>query len=188
MQLNPTVDPSGNITRFSSPRAFFILFVTKDVLDHIVFQTELYNTWRSVNAGSRKMKRASPEEIRQVLGTMLFMGIVKLPSTRMYWQSATNLQCIYLKRRGIWAVSTLNQKRSRNCPIPSKKECNKLDRGTIIEMVDQKEQIVITTWIDNKPVLMLSNYIGKEPTNKCTRFDRKQRKHVEIDCLVAVDV
>ena len=87
---------------------------------------------------------------------------------------------MYLNRKDVWVVSTLDHKRSRKCPLPSKKECNKLAQGTIIEVTDQKKQVVITTWTDNKPVLMLSNFVGKEPVDQCKRFDQKEKKHIEV--------
>ena len=93
---------------------------------------------------------------------------------------------VYLKRKGVWAVSTLDRKRNRKCLLPSKKECNKLARGTIIEVTDPKKQVVITTWIDNKPVLMLSNFVGKERVDQCKRFDRKEKKNIEVERPAAV--
>ena len=52
---------------------------------------------------------------------------------------------VYLNRKDVWVVSTLDHKRSRKCPLPSKKERNKLAKGTIIEVTDQKKQVVKTT-------------------------------------------
>ena len=69
---------------FSSPRIF----------GKTLFQTELYKNCRSVNSGSRKVKQVSPEEIRLVIGVILFMVIVKLPTRRMYWQEATHIPLI----------------------------------------------------------------------------------------------
>ena len=40
------------------------------------------------------MKQVSPEEIRLVIGVILFMGIVKLPTRRMYCQEATHVPLI----------------------------------------------------------------------------------------------
>ena len=51
---------------------------------------------------------------------------------------------MYLKQKGVWAVSTLDHKRSGKCLLPSKKECNQLARETVIEVTDQnKKQVVI---------------------------------------------
>ena len=95
---------------------------------------------------------------------------------------------MYLNRKDVWVVSTLDHKRSRKCPLPSKKERNKLAQGTIIEVTDQKKQVVITTWTDNKPVLMLSNFVGKEPVDQCKRFDRKEKKHIKVERPAAVAI
>ena len=45
--------------------------------------------------------------------------------------------------------------------------------GHIEEIVDSKKRIVITAWHDNKRVVMLSNYIGKDPVDTCKWVDRK---------------
>ena len=64
-------DLAEKINRFSSP--------------HIEHFTDLYNAYRSINDGSRKLKKASMGELQTVIGTMLLMGIVKLPNRKMYW-------------------------------------------------------------------------------------------------------
>ena len=70
----------------------------------------------------------------------------------------------YLKQeKKIWAVATLNTKQSRRCPIPTaEKEMKKNVHGFCQELVDKKESIVVTAWFNNKRVLTISNYIGKE--------------------------
>ena len=80
LQLSPTVDPERSITKYSSPRAFYNFFITKIIWENTVFQTELYNSWRSVNSGSHKVKQIFPEERVLVIGAILFMGITKLPT------------------------------------------------------------------------------------------------------------
>ena len=92
--LNPAVDPERSITKDSSPIAFYNLFITKDIWENTVFQTELYNNWRSVNPGSRKVRQVFPEEIGLMIGAILFMGIVKLPTRCMYWQEETRVSLI----------------------------------------------------------------------------------------------
>ena len=69
-------------------RVFHNLFITKDIWENTVFQSNLYNNWGSVNSGSRKVKQVSSEEIKLVIGVILFMGIVKLPTHPMYCQEA----------------------------------------------------------------------------------------------------
>ena len=88
LRLNPTVDPEHSITKYPLPRVFYNLFITKDIWENTGFQSNLYNNWGSVNSGSRKVKQVSSEEIKLVIGVILFMGIVKLPTHPMYCQEA----------------------------------------------------------------------------------------------------
>ena len=69
-------------------------FLTDQLFDHIYYQTQLYNTWQNVSTGSKKVKEVSREEIRQFIGIILIMGVVKLPTRRMYWQPATRVDLI----------------------------------------------------------------------------------------------
>jgi len=64
----------------------------------------------------------------------------------------------------------------------------KEERGEMIEFVDDKSEVVITAWLDNKPVLMLSNYLGKEPTDQCSRYDRKNKEKIDVPRPAAVAV
>ena len=88
----------------------------------------------------------------------------------------------YLKKeKEIWAVSTLNKNLSHKCPIPTEKEMKEGGRGTSEEFVDSSRSIVVTAWYDNKQVLTLSNYVGKDPIGKCNCYDKLQKKRIEID-------
>jgi hypothetical protein len=80
---------------------FFKQFLTKDLLDHITFQTNLYNTQRATLGYKRavrrrdsdtcykQVKRVTKHEIEQVFCIILYMGIHKLPNRRMYWATTT---------------------------------------------------------------------------------------------------
>ena len=54
-------------------------------------------------------------------------------------------------------------------------------RGTSEEFVDSSGFIVVKAWYDNKQALTLSNYVGKDPIGKCNRYDKSQKKRIEID-------
>ena len=334
------------INRHSSAFDFYKLFVTNDLIESILEQTQLYNEWRNINCSRRKVKEISNDEIRKVIGIVLYMGIIKLPQRRMYWSPKTRVDLIasamsinrfeeivsvlhfndnnklpkrdsplynrgfkvqpiidhfrakfsilatpetymsvdeqivpfkgahslkrYLPKKPkkwgykmwamagisgyvydfeldgglntngppkgsdppescgesgyvvlrlsenleprkhqlffdnyfaspelvdylgntkkIWALSTLNSNRSRGCPIPTEKEMKKSGRGHTEEIVDSDEKVVVTAWHDNKRVLMLSNYIGKDPVDTCQRFDRKAKKKIDVERPAAVRV
>ena len=50
--------------------------------------------------------------------------------------------------------------------------------------MDKTSQAVVTNSFDSKPVLMISNYIGKVPVDKCKRSDRKEKRKIEVDRLL----
>ncbi|XP_066933930.1 uncharacterized protein [Clytia hemisphaerica] len=99
--------PFNLFTPLSSPTEFVNLFLTDDFLEEIIFQTNLYNTQRS-NSGykvavrlpgstERAKRRVDPvtkEELRKVIGIILYMGIPKLPNRRMYWSPFTRVPII----------------------------------------------------------------------------------------------
>ena len=35
---------------------------------------------------------------------------------------------------------------------------------------------------------MLSNFVSKEPVDQCKRFDRKEKKHIEVERPVAIAI
>ena len=48
---------------------------------------------------------------------------------------------------------------SGQCPLPSKKDLNKLGRCSSEENLDKDNSLVVTTWFDNKRVLLIFNFI-----------------------------
>ena len=45
------------------------------------------------------------------------------------------------------------------------------------KFVDSTNSVVVTAWFDNKQVLTVSNFAGKEPTNLCKRYERTVKKN-----------
>lgn len=77
--------PEGTLTWFLNLIEFFRLFSIEDLLELIVDQTKLYNAWRCLNFSERKVQNIQIEDQRKVIGIVLYMGIVKLPTHTMYW-------------------------------------------------------------------------------------------------------
>ncbi|CAB3987582.1 Hypothetical predicted protein [Paramuricea clavata] len=86
----------------------------------------------------------------------------------------------YLKLQDIFAVATLKANRSRGCPISTEKTMRKRGRGDIAQFSDVKAGLVICAWYDNRRVLTISNFLGKNPVSNCKRFDRKTKKDVSV--------
>ena len=99
IEKNLSLKPGINLTNRSMPIEFFNLFVSTDFYELIHEQTSLlqniYKTSQSmVNSAAKKVDNVAIEDIKKLFGIILYMGIVKLPNRRMYWQSQTRIDLI----------------------------------------------------------------------------------------------
>jgi len=94
INLNKDWPGSGDLHSYSSPITFLWLYFDENFLDSIVYQTNLYNTWRSIKKGVKLVSSITKEEILKTLGIITYMGIVKLPDRRMYWAAGTRIDAI----------------------------------------------------------------------------------------------
>lgn len=67
-----------------SPKWYFDQFMDKSVFEHISHQSNLY----AVMKNDPELK-TTPSEIEQFIGLHILMTAVRMPSYRMYWQTAT---------------------------------------------------------------------------------------------------
>lgn len=91
---------------------------------------------------------------------------------------------VHLARQGIYSIGTVRRNRIPNCKLPDDKALKKSDRGTCCEMVGTCDGIEISAvvWKDNKTVTLLSTFAGENPVERVERFDRKQKKKVNVNC------
>ena len=87
---------------------------------------------------------------------------------------------VYLKSKGIYAVATLRSDRSRGCPIPAEKEMKKEGRGCIFQFTDTKAGLVLCCWYDNRRVITISNFLGKDPISEANHFDRVKKQKISV--------
>ena len=87
---------------------------------------------------------------------------------------ATPELLVHLGKRQVYATATLRANRIRNCPLASDKELKKKGRGSFDFRTDKDGGVMICKWWDSKGVLCGSNYVGIEPQDTCSRFDRKK--------------
>ncbi|XP_045127477.1 piggyBac transposable element-derived protein 4-like [Portunus trituberculatus] len=83
-EFTSSTGPSQEIFDLEDPTPHDICskFITKEVIEDIVFQTNLYALQQGKN-----YKPTDENEIKTFIGMNLLMGIVKLPSYRDYWSS-----------------------------------------------------------------------------------------------------
>ena len=81
---------------------------------------------------------------------------------------------------GVAATSTVRENRLHDAPLQKKTILKKKERGSIEYCSDG----VVTTcsWVDNKPVFVISNHIGVNPTQPKQRFSQKEKKYIQVQC------
>jgi len=92
------------------------------------------------------------------------------PTTRVYFDNFFTSLEILCHEYGILGLGTLNKNRTRGCTFI--KITKSTVRSTTYEKFDQKSGITVVSWIDNKQVLLASNYIGKEPMSTVSRYSK----------------
>lgn len=86
-----------------------------------------------------------------------------------------------LQKHGIHYVGTARSNRVYNCTLQSDSDLQKIGRGTYDFRVEQNNNFVAVKWHDTRAVTLVSTFAGPEPTSKVRRWDKKQKKHVEVD-------
>ncbi|XP_036346256.1 piggyBac transposable element-derived protein 3-like, partial [Rhagoletis pomonella] len=105
---------------------------------------------------------------------------------------------IYLRARGIYSLGTIRVNRISNCKLPCDNIVKDKPRGFSAEFVGIAYGVEISNvlWKDNKSVRFASTYVGIEPfaranpnlqAKKATRYDRKGKKYIEVDCPQIID-
>jgi hypothetical protein len=74
----------------STPFKYFQLFFSDRILLDIVDATNEYARQKDAGEG-RKWTPLTAQELRIWLGIQIYMGIVRLPSTELYWQVTNNV-------------------------------------------------------------------------------------------------
>jgi hypothetical protein len=54
--------------------------------------------------------------------------------------------------------------------------------------VNKERSVVVTSWYDSKRVLMISNFIGKEPVGECTRYICKEKATESVERPASVEL
>ncbi|KAG1682704.1 PiggyBac transposable element-derived protein 3 [Nymphon striatum] len=88
-QTGPALNEFANCNTATD---FFLKFMDEEIINDLVFQTNLYAT-----QGSRRFKPVSRDEFLSFLGINMLMGYHNLPSWRNYWSTAADLHVDIVK-------------------------------------------------------------------------------------------
>lgn len=82
----PTFQPPYD-QRLKSPYEYFQQFVTNDMLENVVEHTNRYSVQKS-----GKSVNTTKKELEQVVGMFFQMGLVRMSSTRQYWEMGSTFE------------------------------------------------------------------------------------------------
>ena len=87
-----------------------------------------------------------------------------------------------LKKKGLLAADTIRPNRLQRCPLKATKDLEKEGRGAMDYRTDNNSGIIITKWVDNKTLHLISNYVGIEPMESIQRWSKYEKRKVQVPC------
>lgn len=85
-----------------------------------------------------------------------------------------------LTERGHFASETIRENRTSHCPLETTKSISKKERGSYDAAYDSNTNISLVRWNDNSVVTVISNHFSVEPMSTAKRYNRKEKKEVNI--------
>lgn len=159
-----------------SPFEHFISLFPDALIEHIVYQTNLYATQR--------MKTYTPTnktEIKQFIAANMMMGITRKPSYRDYWSASVQMRDPYIsslipERRFSWLLSHLHLNDNQKLPLRTDPNYDKLYKlrplldilsDTYASSYDPvREQSVDESMCKFKGRSTLKQYLPKKPIKR----------------------
>ena len=86
-----------------------------------------------------------------------------------------------LKGNGMAATGTVRANRTENTPLQAVDDMKKEARGSSDVVNDNKSNVTLVRWKDNKVVTVASTLYGKEPMKRAPRYIKDKGGRVEID-------
>ena len=88
---------------------------------------------------------------------------------------------IHLQNNGYGGTGTIRENRiPKNCPLPSKKEMLKEERGKFHSAIDRDNGLFLCKWNDNSVVCAASNTCGMNPVTNLKRYSQQAKKHIQV--------
>lgn len=154
-------------------KIFALCGTSGQMYDFILYQgstTELNDNYQAVFGLGGAVVLQLCQRLSNVLNIRLYFD--------NYFSNYNLLQ--HLRRKQIYVSCTARQNRFRNPPFSSDAQMKKSGRGTAEELISRDGEIILTKWFDNKGVVMASNYMGIGNISYCRRWDKIQKKYLEI--------
>ncbi|XP_026041064.1 piggyBac transposable element-derived protein 3-like [Astatotilapia calliptera] len=86
-----------------------------------------------------------------------------------------------LKERGLLGTGTIKKNRiPKECHFTADNILSSKPRGSSEMIVQRPDEIAVTKWMDNKPVVMASTAHGIEPQDTCSRWSKKEQRQIQV--------
>ena len=86
-----------------------------------------------------------------------------------------------LKGNSMTATGTVRANRTENAPLQAVDDMKKGVRGNSDVVNDNKSNVTLVRWKDNKVVTVASTLYGKEPMKRARRYIKDKGSRIEID-------
>lgn len=140
-------------------------------------------------------KAVHPPELPDVgaSGNVVLRLAEPIPKNRNFklffdnWFSSVPLMLV-LSQQGIHCLGTVRSNRLPGSSMTPDADLKKRGRGSFQEKTAclGNTQLHAVKWYDNRPVTLLSSYIGAHPVSHVDRWDRSQKKKIKVPCPAAV--
>ncbi|KAF9813622.1 hypothetical protein SFRURICE_015000 [Spodoptera frugiperda] len=108
--------------------------------------------------------------------------IQKKPATIFCYNFFSSPELFYLLKvnYGEFSLGTIRSNRIRGAEMlsPDEKSMKKKQSGAFSQVVCDANKLVIVRWNDNKPVTLISSFVGSEPVQKIKRNYKEQKQNV----------
>ncbi|KAL4122942.1 hypothetical protein QTP88_015183 [Uroleucon formosanum] len=143
---------------------YFKKFIDSKILEEMVYHTNLYSTQKTGSSINTTVL-----EMETFIGIHIYSGIVKMPSYRISYKLVREL-----KDDGIYTLGTIRSNRVSGCNLQNYKVMKNNGRGSHDYLTDANSNIIFLKWFDNKPVHLISSYVGVEPMDMVKRWSGKK--------------
>nr|CAH7730520.1 unnamed protein product [Callosobruchus chinensis] len=188
------------------PIDVFLCLFPEELIDSVVFHTNLYATQKQTNDGGKPFQPTNREEIKLFLGVNILMGVKKLPSLKDYWSSQEEIRDSYISKvisrdRFYWLLSHLHFSDNSLQPKKGDQNFNKLYKlGSLLTTLSRtyKEfysptefQAIDESMIKYKGRSSMKQYMPAKPTKRgyknpeeATSINRRNKDGSlqEVDC------
>ncbi|KRZ50798.1 PiggyBac transposable element-derived protein 2 [Trichinella nativa] len=87
---------------------------------------------------------------------------------------------VMLKEMGIWSTGTLRSNRLRGAKLEDDSYLKRRGRGSYAAVTDPRHGVGIVKWLDNRPVILSSTFVGTDPVVEKQMYDMKRKTFIQV--------